>query len=139
VELSTLSCGDHVSKRSALVVRDTRDDCGAVCTVSCTNSAGGLPPISEDCEQIVNAVTIYSGLISDDFVVSPFSLAQLTFGTCRYFFENLSSDNATYCWSSFASQASQAGTTCFPPNQPVRSEGDCTSTDGTFIVGYVPL
>ncbi|KAI0259509.1 hypothetical protein BC834DRAFT_833413, partial [Gloeopeniophorella convolvens] len=79
---------------------------------------GDLPPISEDCQTLDNAVTILSGSINPTFVVQSLHQQVLTFGTCRYFFTNLASSPLEYCWSSLSTQASAAGAACFPPVNP---------------------
>ncbi|KAI0338166.1 hypothetical protein BDW22DRAFT_1338372, partial [Trametopsis cervina] len=101
-------------------------------------SLGDLPPISEDCATIFDSITILNGSVPSTFDVPPNSIQQLTFGTCRVFFENLSpSQTITSCWTALANEASAAGTLCFPPTQPVKSLGLCTAASGLWAVGCV--
>ncbi|KAI0686887.1 hypothetical protein BC835DRAFT_430356 [Cytidiella melzeri] len=110
-----------------------------VCSQLCSNTCGtlgDLPPISEDCATIFDSITILGGSIAPTFDVPPNSIQQLTFGTCRVFFENLSTfQTETFCWAALADTASAAGTLCFPPTQPVQSLGLCTANSGTWAVG----
>ncbi|KAI0338160.1 hypothetical protein BDW22DRAFT_1487899 [Trametopsis cervina] len=109
-----------------------------VCNVPCTDSCGhlgDLPPISEDCQQIYDSINITSGSIAPTFDVQSNHIEQLTFGTCRVFFENFSNVTVTYCWSALSSQAQGAGTACFPPVQPVNSAGFCSPSTGAWQVG----
>lgn len=141
---------------------------------------GQLPPISEDCQTLVNAVTILNGQIGTyqsacmplsssgsligkppvdpDFTVESNHVQTISFGTCRFFFENVSPQPLTYCWLSLvrlhirlpllmlsryadlgvisqAQVASAAAAQCLPPNQPVLSEGLCIARDSTWEVG----
>lgn len=68
-------------------------------TISCNQETGILPPISDDCQTIQNAVTILEGTMSPTFLVQPNHLTTLTFGTCSYFFENMGYSELTACWS----------------------------------------
>ncbi|KAI0686884.1 hypothetical protein BC835DRAFT_430575 [Cytidiella melzeri] len=109
-----------------------------VCDVACTNSCGSLgdlPPISEDCQQIYDALNITSGSIAPTFDIPSNNIHQLTFGTCRVFFENFSNETVTFCWSALSQEAQGAGSACFPPVQPVNSAGYCTPSDGSWQVG----
>ncbi|KAI0781555.1 hypothetical protein BC629DRAFT_565264 [Irpex lacteus] len=109
--------------------------CDQLCSNTC-GSLGDLPPISEDCQTIFDSITILGGSIAPTFNVAPNSIQQLTFGTCRVFFENLStSQTLTFCWSALANTSSAVGTLCFPPTQPVRSLGLCTAQSGIWAVG----
>ncbi|KAI0086744.1 hypothetical protein BDY19DRAFT_995497 [Irpex rosettiformis] len=107
--------------------------CGQICTDSC--SSGGLPPISQDCQTIYNSLTILQGSIDPTFTVPANGVQQLTFGTCRVFFNNLSSKPVSSCWDSLSEQASAAGTLCFPPTQPLQSLGVCNAGDGSWQIG----
>lgn len=108
--------------------------CGELCTNICSE-VGQLPPTSDDCQQLVNAITILNGQISPDFTVDSNHVQTITFGTCRFFFENISPAPLTYCWLSLAQTASAAASQCLPPNQPVLSEGLCIARDSTWEVG----
>ncbi|KAH9848219.1 hypothetical protein C2E23DRAFT_844907 [Lenzites betulinus] len=59
----------------------------------------------------------------------------ITSGTCRFFFQNNGPLPLEYCWLSLAQTASQAGNACFPPVQPMSSEGLCVSSDSSWEVG----
>ncbi|KAM5530448.1 hypothetical protein V8D89_015888 [Ganoderma adspersum] len=108
--------------------------CGELCTNICSE-LGQLPPTSDDCQQLVNAITILNGQIDPDFTVDSNHVQTITFGTCRFFFENISPAPLTYCWLSLAQVASAAASQCLPPNQPVLSEGLCIARDSTWEVG----
>jgi hypothetical protein len=69
-------------------------------TTTCNNNTGVLPPISQDCQTIANAIQIFQGTQNDTFTVAPNHLETLTFGTCSLFFENLSSGSMAYRFSS---------------------------------------
>ncbi|KAI0776865.1 hypothetical protein BD413DRAFT_231158 [Trametes elegans] len=112
----------------------TRDVCGEICINQCGDS-GELPPTTEDCATIVDAITILNGSISPSFEVDPGHVQTLAFGTCRFFFENFSPFAMTSCWLSFSQTASAAASACLPPVQPVNSEGFCTMSDGSWRVG----
>ncbi|KAI0086745.1 hypothetical protein BDY19DRAFT_958418 [Irpex rosettiformis] len=96
---------------------------------------GDLPPVSEDCQQIFDSINITSGSIAPTFDVQSFHIQQLTFGTCRVFFENFSNVTQTFCWSALSQQAQGADSACFPPVQPVNSAGFCAPSDGSWQVG----
>ncbi|KAI0695660.1 hypothetical protein C8T65DRAFT_40778 [Cerioporus squamosus] len=108
--------------------------CGEICTTVC-GEVGRLPPTTDDCQQLVNTVTILNGQIDPNFTVEPNHVQTISFGTCRFFFENVSPESLTYCWLSLAQVASAAGSTCLPPTQPVSSEGLCIPSDGLWEVG----
>ena len=52
---------------------------------------------------------IFQGSTSPSFEVAPFHIQQLTFGTCRMFFENLSPVPETACWADLVSLALSLG------------------------------
>ncbi|KAI0769486.1 hypothetical protein BC629DRAFT_1442179 [Irpex lacteus] len=109
-----------------------------VCDVPCTDACGhlgDLPPISEDCQQIFDSINITSGSIAPTFDVQMNNIHQLTFGTCRVFFENFSNQTLTFCWDTLSQQAQAADAACFPPVQPVNSAGFCAPSDGSWQVG----
>ncbi|TFK80953.1 hypothetical protein K466DRAFT_502984, partial [Polyporus arcularius HHB13444] len=110
--------------------------CGEICTTVC-GDVGRLPPTTDDCQQLVNTVTILNGQIDPNFTVESNHVQTISFGTCRFFFENVSPQSLTYCWLSLAQVASAAGSTCLPPTQPISSEGLCIPSDGLWEVGYV--
>ncbi|KAI0695662.1 hypothetical protein C8T65DRAFT_664848, partial [Cerioporus squamosus] len=106
------------------------------CTDVCTSS-GSLPPTSEDCEMVFDAISIFNatGSIST-FTVGANRAQTLTFHTCRVFLQNFSpSVPLTFAWTDFAAVATGAGKACFPPVQPVMSEGLCVAPDGVWRVG----
>lgn len=72
-------------------------------TTVCNNDAGVLPPISQDCQTIVDSILIFSASQSDIFNVTSNHMETLTFGTCSFFFENLGSTTLDYCFSSLVS------------------------------------
>ncbi|OBZ72788.1 hypothetical protein A0H81_06963 [Grifola frondosa] len=110
------------------------DVCNEICTDVCSD-VGQLPPVSEDCATIVDAITIMNGSVAPEFEVDPNHMQQLTFGTCRFFFENVGPSPLSYCWTSLAQVASAAASACLPPVQPVNSEGLCIPSDGLWQVG----
>ncbi|KAF8516637.1 hypothetical protein JB92DRAFT_2810146 [Gautieria morchelliformis] len=109
--------------------------CGSICTNSCNDNAGDLPPTSQDCQTIANAIQIFQGTQNDTFTVAANHLETLTFGTCSLFFENLSSASIEYCFSSLSTEGIEAGDECFPPVQPFSSEGLCTGSKNLWAVG----
>ncbi|KAI1787484.1 hypothetical protein LXA43DRAFT_707505 [Ganoderma leucocontextum] len=140
VDLTMLSCGPPVNKRqdptttAVAAPTPTPDVCGELCENVCADS-GPLPPVAEDCAVIVDAITILNGSTPSTFLVEANHAQVLTFGTCSFFFENLSLEPVEYCWLSFAQVASAAGAACFPPVQPIHSEGLCLSPNGLWQVG----
>ncbi|TFY61565.1 hypothetical protein EVG20_g7002 [Dentipellis fragilis] len=111
------------------------DVCGGACTTTC-GRLGDLPPSTDDCQTIKNAIAIFAGSAPANFTVQPDHVEQLTFGTCRFFFENLTGDEVlTYCWQDLANSGSAAASDCFPPVQPVQTLATCTSLDGTWALG----
>ncbi|KAI0665479.1 hypothetical protein C8Q78DRAFT_1083927 [Trametes maxima] len=112
----------------------TIDVCGSICNNVCGDS-GSLPPVSEDCATIVDAITILNGSISPSFTVLPGHAQTLSFGTCRFFFENTALLELSNCWLSFAETASAAASACLPPVQPVNSEGICVALDAAWRIG----
>ncbi|KAI0686886.1 hypothetical protein BC835DRAFT_430766 [Cytidiella melzeri] len=153
VVVETLTCAESAAKRglfathpdppktsstktssSAAPAATPVDVCGQICSDSCA-SDGDLPPISEDCQTIYNSITILQGSIAPTFDVPASGTQQLTFGTCRVFFNNFSTKTITSCWTSLSQQASAAGTLCFPPTQPVQSLGLCNAADTTWQIG----
>lgn len=108
--------------------------CNEICTTVCGQS-GRLPPISEDCQTLVDSITILNGQIAPTFDVLPNHAQTITFGTCRFFFQNVGTTPLEYCWLSLAQTASAAGNACFPPVQPMSSEGLCIADDAIWQVG----
>ncbi|KAI0819692.1 hypothetical protein BC628DRAFT_966382 [Trametes gibbosa] len=108
--------------------------CNEICTDVCAQS-GRLPPISDDCDALMNAITVLNGQILPTFDVEPNHVQTITSGTCRFFFQNNGPEPLEYCWLSLAQTASQAGNACFPPVQPMSSEGLCVSGDSSWEVG----
>ncbi|GJE94033.1 hypothetical protein PsYK624_102010 [Phanerochaete sordida] len=121
------------STSTAPAAAPTADVCGALCTNSC-GSVGSLPPISEDCDEIFKAMSIL-GATSPGFTVEGGHAQQLTYGTCRVYFQNLSGETMSECYQALANAARTAGTQCFPPTQPVNSAGFCKAADGTWQIG----
>ncbi|KAH9939703.1 uncharacterized protein BXZ73DRAFT_99338 [Epithele typhae] len=131
VELTTFACD---AAGSSLTARTTNDVCGVNCTNVCA-VVGDLPPDQSDCSVIFDAITILNGSVAPEFSVDAGHMQTLSFGTCRIFFQNFSPQPLEYCWLSFGQVASAAGSACFPPVQPVNSEGLCIASDGTWRVG----
>ncbi|CCL98455.1 uncharacterized protein FIBRA_00453 [Fibroporia radiculosa] len=136
VTWETFGCGSSISARSEFKRQaNATNVCDGLCTDTCNNLSGDLPPAADDCATIVDAITILNGSIAPTFVVDSQSIQQLSYGTCRYFFENLSDGPLEYCWLALGDMASAAGSACFPPTQPVYSEGICETSTGTWLVG----
>ncbi|KAI0653129.1 hypothetical protein C8Q70DRAFT_1059606 [Cubamyces menziesii] len=108
--------------------------CNEICTTVCGQS-GRLPPDSDDCAALVNSITILNGQIPPTFDVEPNHVQTISFGTCRFFFENVGPETLEYCWLAFTQTASAAESACFPPVQPVMSEGLCIPSDALWEVG----
>ncbi|KAI0739502.1 hypothetical protein C8Q80DRAFT_1274562 [Daedaleopsis nitida] len=139
VEMTTFSCDMPESFRvldaaPSNATAGPDDVCGELCINVCTNS-GTLPPTTDDCAVIMDAVTIFNGSHAPDFTVSNGHAQVLSFGTCRMFFENFSPNPLAYCWLSLGQVASAAGSACLPPVQPVNSEGFCIANTGLWRVG----
>ncbi|EGN97476.1 hypothetical protein SERLA73DRAFT_184199, partial [Serpula lacrymans var. lacrymans S7.3] len=120
--------------------RATRDlptyVCGQLCDYACSAPASNpLPPISEDCGMIQDAILLYAGSIDPTFVVDAGGIEQLTYGTCIFYFGNLSTEPIEYCWDNLSSTASSGETACFPPIQPVQSLALCIPSSGAWEVG----
>ncbi|CCM03004.1 uncharacterized protein FIBRA_05119 [Fibroporia radiculosa] len=133
-----LACPGSVSARET--TDWVTDVCDGICSVflgtdTCNNESGDLPPELDDCDTIIDAITILNGSIEPTFTVDPGSAEQLTYGTCRFFFENLSNDVLEYCWTALSNVASAAASTCFPPTNPIYSEGICEPSSGAWLVG----
>lgn len=138
VVLSTLAC-DSSARVVEAAAQDTNttdpvDVCGLICNTFC-GSLGDLPPTTEDCQTIKDAIQIFAGNAAPTFVVQPSHIQQLTFGTCRFFFENLGSEPEEYCWQDLANTGSAAAAACFPPTNPVNSLASCKAPDGTWELG----
>ncbi|OBZ76678.1 hypothetical protein A0H81_03248 [Grifola frondosa] len=139
VVLTTLGCEtDNSTSVETLKARqsatDPTDVCDELCTILCGIS-GDLPPTTEDCAVVVDAITILNGAISPTFIVESNHEQQLVYGTCAFFFENFSPDTLEYCWLSLSEIGSEAASACLPPTQPVHSLGLCTAGDGTWTAG----
>ncbi|KAH9848217.1 hypothetical protein C2E23DRAFT_889259 [Lenzites betulinus] len=148
VELTTFACG--AAAPAAVHANDdpapsatsiapaaptpTVDVCGEICRNTCGDS-GNLPPVTEDCATIMDAITILNGSVSPSFQVPAFHVQTLSFGTCRFFFENDSPFITNQCWLSFGQTASAAASACLPPVQPVNSEGICVAPDASWRIG----
>ncbi|KAI0328936.1 hypothetical protein GY45DRAFT_1346840 [Cubamyces sp. BRFM 1775] len=101
--------------------------------------SGRLPPDTDDCAALVNSVTILNGQIPPTFDVEPNHVQTISFGTCRFFFENVGPETLEYCWLALTQTASAAASACFPPEQPVMSEGLCIPSDALWEVGFTVL
>ncbi|KAI0665477.1 hypothetical protein C8Q78DRAFT_1083925 [Trametes maxima] len=108
--------------------------CGEICTNVCGLS-GSLPPTSEDCQALVNSIVILQSDLPPTFDVLPGHVQTIEFGTCRFFFENVGPIPLEYCWRDLGQTASAAGNACFPPVQPVMSEGLCIPSSALWEVG----
>ncbi|KAI0031085.1 hypothetical protein K488DRAFT_87145 [Vararia minispora EC-137] len=134
VDFTTLECPSEIVKRTT--DPNAESVCGAPCVFNCFHNVGDLPPTSQDCAVINNAVEIFSGKSSATFTVSPNHVQTLTFGTCAYFFQNLDSVPLTYCWSDLATNANASAATCFPPSSPPSSDATCgDAVAGQWVVG----
>ncbi|OJT07301.1 hypothetical protein TRAPUB_1844 [Trametes pubescens] len=85
----------------------TTDVCGVISGPGSNvcGDSGTLPPVTEDCATIMDAITILNGSgigrTAPTFGVAPGHAQTLTFGTCRFFFENDSPLPMSNCWLSF--------------------------------------
>ncbi|KAI0321242.1 hypothetical protein OF83DRAFT_1168580 [Amylostereum chailletii] len=135
VTMSTFACDE--SSGASLKARQTVTPpafinvCGGACQKLCTNAAGVLPPTSEDCDTIKDAIAIFEGNQIETFNVQPGHIQSLSYLTCSYSFTNLGALPLQYCWKDLSTTASAAGSVCFPPTQPTFSEGDCKALDQT--------
>ncbi|KAI0643208.1 hypothetical protein C8Q79DRAFT_915117 [Trametes meyenii] len=143
VELTTFECGaarihaDDAAPPTSVAPAlplPTIDVCGLICNNVCGDS-GSLPPVTEDCATIADAITILNGSISPSFTVAPGHAQTLAFGTCRIFFQNFSPFTLSNCWLSFSETANAAASACLPPVQPVNSEGICVAPDASWRIG----
>ncbi|KZV63063.1 hypothetical protein PENSPDRAFT_590486, partial [Peniophora sp. CONT] len=100
---------------------------------------GVLPPDSNDCNVVKESIQVFQSTTGPTFTVQPNHVQQLSFGTCRFFFENLGTTPLEACWSDLSSQGSLASTECFPPVQPVMSLAVCEARDTTWEIGCVSL
>ena len=60
---------DASSASAATPTETGTNVCGEICTNTC-NEFGQLPPTSDDCQQLVNSITILNGQISESTVLS---------------------------------------------------------------------
>ncbi|OSD00333.1 hypothetical protein PYCCODRAFT_1426585 [Trametes coccinea BRFM310] len=134
VESTTDTATVTVTQTASPPTSTATDVCGEICTTVCGES-GQLPPDSEDCATLVDSITILNGQIPPTFTVEPDHVQTITFGTCRFFFENVGPEPLEYCWLSLAQTASASASACFPPTQPVMSEGLCIASDALWEVG----
>ncbi|PCH39154.1 hypothetical protein WOLCODRAFT_158690 [Wolfiporia cocos MD-104 SS10] len=139
VDVSTVNCPASIksrfaSKRESSV---TVNVCDAMCSNSCNSDSGNQAPSQSDCGTIVNAIEIMSGsgTMDSTFNVEPDDMMQLTYNTCRFFFENMSGNTLEYCWDALSDMASAAVTECFPSTQTLYSEGLCQASSGMWAVG----
>ncbi|KAI0321241.1 hypothetical protein OF83DRAFT_1100406 [Amylostereum chailletii] len=128
------------------------DVCGGICNTTCSE-VGQLPPTTDDCQVIKDAVAIFQGnacrlfsairsahksngdCAAPTFIADPLHTQQLTFGTCRFFFENLGTDSVEYCWNDLANTGSASASQCFPPSMPFSTLAVCEALDNTWEVG----
>ncbi|KAI0665478.1 hypothetical protein C8Q78DRAFT_559361 [Trametes maxima] len=108
--------------------------CGEICTTVCAQS-GRIPPSNDDCATLVDSITVLESQLPPTFDVAPNHMQTITFGTCRFFFENVGSTTLEYCWLDLAQVASASGNACFPPVQPTMSEGLCIPREAIWEVG----
>ncbi|KAL0952435.1 hypothetical protein HGRIS_006707 [Hohenbuehelia grisea] len=113
---------------------NTLNVCGVACTNTCNSDAGTLPPTTEDCGMIKNAITIFQQHSPPSFVVSPSGNKTLSFKTCQFSFVNTGTSDLEYCYTDLSATAGRAGSACFPPVMPLHSEGLCTAADRSFNV-----
>jgi len=128
------TCTTSSATPTPTVIDTPEDVCGEICNTSC-GTYGSLPPISEDCDAIKDAIQVFEGSSAPTFVVQPLHIQELVFGTCRYFFYNQDTQPLEYCWKDLADSGSVSETTCFPPTQPINSLAECTSLDNKWILG----
>ncbi|KAF4588135.1 hypothetical protein EYR38_010100 [Pleurotus pulmonarius] len=88
----------------ATIATDPVHVCGQSCTTSCSNVSGILPPTSEDCETISQAIEIFKNQGPSSFVAQPQTMETLAFGTCSYMFVNFSNGPLEFCWEDMQGQ-----------------------------------
>ncbi|KAA1470997.1 hypothetical protein DENSPDRAFT_85298 [Dentipellis sp. KUC8613] len=135
----TITDTDTVTATSTLTVSPSpsptpKDVCGIPCNTTCSE-VGQLPPTTDDCQVIKDSIAIFQGNAAPTFTVDPLHITQLTFGTCRFFFENLGTVPLEYCWQDLANTGSLAATQCFPPNSPFSTLATCEAADSSWEVG----
>ncbi|KAI0643209.1 hypothetical protein C8Q79DRAFT_165044 [Trametes meyenii] len=108
--------------------------CGEICTTVCAQS-GRVPPSNDDCATLVDSITVLESQLPPTFDVAPNHVQTITFGTYRFFFENVGLTTLEYCWLDLAQVASASGNACFPPVQPTMSEGLCIPRDANWEAG----
>ncbi|KAF8588190.1 hypothetical protein K439DRAFT_1385036 [Ramaria rubella] len=135
ITVNTFSCAPPKLDNRGAIRRDEVDNvCGELCTNSCNDDAGSLPPVTADCDTIRNSVAILESQLNPTYTVSPKSAQSLSFQTCTFNHANLGNNVQQGCWSSLASVASDAGAACFPPVQPFTSEGICTNSASAWAI-----
>ncbi|KIJ51896.1 hypothetical protein M422DRAFT_65200 [Sphaerobolus stellatus SS14] len=127
-DFSCASAGTSARELDILEKKSTVDVCNVLCTASCNDNAGSLPPVVADCDKIVSGVQILGTNLPTEFTVAKGGTKVLTFDTCSFIFTNKGISSQSQCFKSFVTQASTAGAGCFPPVQPFFSEGVCTAT-----------
>ncbi|KAF7420869.1 hypothetical protein PC9H_011387 [Pleurotus ostreatus] len=131
--ITTTSCpGARIEERT-----DDKRICGALCNNSCSNAAGPLPPIVEDCAMLQNAIRILPGSqqgFPPSFGLQPGESKSLTFNTCTFSTINNGPSSVTQCWVDMGNAATRAGSACYPPVMPLHSVGLCTAPDGSWAV-----
>ncbi|KAI0259507.1 hypothetical protein BC834DRAFT_974223 [Gloeopeniophorella convolvens] len=137
----TLSTTATITTTSVVAAPTPSGVCGEICNNQCSRPTTGpfnLPPTTDDCSQITDAIQIFEASTGPNFTVQPGGIETLTFGTCTYTFENLSEEPLSYCWSDFANVGSVSGEACFPPVMPLQSQATCTAVDRSWSLTYVP-
>ncbi|KAI9058890.1 hypothetical protein FKP32DRAFT_1606375 [Trametes sanguinea] len=134
VESATDTATVTVTQTASSPTSTATNVCNEICTTVCGES-GQLPPVTEDCATLVDSITILNGQIPPTFEVEPDHVQTITFGTCRFFFENVGPVPLEYCWLSLVQTASASASACLPPTQPVMSEGLCIPSDALWEVG----
>ncbi|KAF4588828.1 hypothetical protein EYR40_010383 [Pleurotus pulmonarius] len=131
--MKTTSCsGNQIAERT-----DDKRICGALCINSCSNAAGDLPPVTEDCAMLQNAIKILPGSqqgFPPSFGLQPGESKSLTFKTCTFTTINNGPSSVTQCWVDMGNAATRAGSACYPPVMPLHSMGLCTAPDGSWAV-----
>ncbi|GJJ15088.1 hypothetical protein Clacol_009363 [Clathrus columnatus] len=104
--------------------------CTTPCNTVCSSATGILPPIQADCDTIANSFIILESEVNSPFFeVASGTQQTISFGTCSFFFQNLTPGTLAECWTDLGTNGEAAAAACFPPNQPFFPEGLCASAD----------
>ncbi|KAI0050156.1 hypothetical protein FA95DRAFT_688843 [Auriscalpium vulgare] len=110
-----------------------RNVCGLIGNTFC-GTLTSLPPITDDCNEIVNSLTIFASELGTTYTVSPGGSQVLTSNTCSFSFVNKDTVTLEACWQDLAQDGSEVATTCFPPTQPINTLAQYEAPDLTWVI-----